>query len=107
MIASCPTTEAVEYLRAELAKYERKCRDIEIGTSIPMGKDPTVVERIMVVLEEQAKEYQTLSNKMGKILQGLTRIKKDTPLHQPNKRTRSPRLKKNSAQTLAQRTAHQ
>ena len=34
MIATCPTTEAVEYLQIEWAKYERKCRDIEIGTSI-------------------------------------------------------------------------
>ena len=37
------------------------------------------VERIMVGVEEQAKEYQTLSNQMGKILQGLTKIKKDNP----------------------------
>ena len=42
-----------------------------------MGKDPTVVERIMIGVEEQAKEYQILSNQMGKILQGLTRIKCD------------------------------
>ena len=41
-----------------------------------MGKDPTVVEPIMVEIEEQAKEYQTLSNLMGKILQGLTKIKR-------------------------------
>ena len=75
MIATCPTTEAVEYLRIKWAKYERKCRDIEVGTSILMGKDPTVVKRIMVGVEEQAKEYQILSNQMGKILQGLTRIK--------------------------------
>ena len=54
-----------------------KCRDIEVGTSILMGKDPTVVERIVVGVEEQAKEYQVLSNQMGKILQGLTRIKRD------------------------------
>ena len=39
MIATCPPTEAVEYLRIELAKYERKCRDIEVGTSILMGKE--------------------------------------------------------------------
>ena len=39
-----------------------------------MGKDPTVVEHIMVGVEEQAKEYQILSNQMGRILQGLTRI---------------------------------
>ena len=57
--------------------FTRKCRDIEIGTSKLMGKDPTVVERIMVGVEEQAKEYQILSNQMGKILQGLTRIKHD------------------------------
>ena len=43
-----------------------------------MGKDPTVVERIMVGVKEQAKEYQILSNQMGKILQGLTRIKHDS-----------------------------
>ena len=55
MIATCPTTEAVEYLSIEWAKYERKCRDIEVGTSILMGKYPTVVERIMMGVEEQAK----------------------------------------------------
>ena len=58
MIATCPTTEVVEYLRIEWAKYERKCRDIEIGTSILMGKDPTVVERIMVGVEEQPKKAE-------------------------------------------------
>ena len=42
-----------------------------------MGKDPTVVKRIMIGAEEKAKEYQILSNQMGKILQGLTRIKRD------------------------------
>ena len=77
MIATCPTTEAVEYLRIEWAKYERKWRDIEIGTSMLMVKDPTVVERIMIGVEEQPKEYQILSNQMGKILQGLTKIKRD------------------------------
>ena len=77
MITTCPTTEAVEYLRIEWAKYEPKCRDIKIGTSILMGKDPTVVELIMVGVEEQAKEYQILTNQMGKILKGLTKIKRD------------------------------
>ena len=77
MIATCPTTEAVVYLRIEWAKYERKCRDKEIGALILMGKDPTVVERIMVGVEEQAKEYQVLSNQMEQILQGLTKIKRD------------------------------
>ena len=42
-----------------------------------MGKDPTVVERIKVGVEEQAKEYQILSNQVGKILEGLTKIKRD------------------------------
>ena len=55
MIATCPTTEAVEYLKIEWAKCEWKCRDIEIGTLILMGKDPTVVKCIMVGVEEQAK----------------------------------------------------
>ena len=53
--------------RIEWAKYEQKCRDIEIGTSKLMGKDPTVVERIMVGVEEQAKEYQILSNQTAQI----------------------------------------
>ena len=77
MIATYPITEAVEYLRIEWAKYERKFRDIEIGTLILMGKDPIVVERIMVGVEEQTKEYQILSNQMGKILQSLTKIERD------------------------------
>ena len=79
MIATCPTTKAEEYLRIEWAKYERKGRNIKVGTSILMGKVPTVVERIMVEVEEQAKEYQTLFNQMGKILQGLTKISKENP----------------------------
>ena len=36
-----------------------------------------MVERIMVGVEEQAKEHQILSNQMGKILLGLTKIKRD------------------------------
>ena len=38
MLNSCPTTEAVEYLRVEWKKYEMKC--IEVGTTILMELDP-------------------------------------------------------------------
>ena len=38
-----------------------------------MGKDPTVDKHIMEGVEKQAKEYQTLSNQMRKILEGRTK----------------------------------
>ena len=52
MLNSCPTQEAVEYLCVEWKKYKMKCRDIEVGTTILMELDPTVVKRIMAGVEE-------------------------------------------------------
>ena len=79
MLNSCPTQEAVEYLRVEWKKYEMKYRDIEVGTTILMELDPTVVERIMAGVEEQPKEYSKLSSNMRRILTNLTRIQHDNP----------------------------
>ena len=95
MLNSCPTQEAVEYLCVEWKKYEMKCRDIEVGTTILMELDPTVVECIMAGVEEQSKEYSKLSSNMGRILTNLTRIQHDNPQPQrqqePNK---EPNIKK-------------
>ena len=46
MLNSCPTTGAVKYPRVKWKKYEMKCRDIEVNTTILMELDPTVVKRI-------------------------------------------------------------
>ena len=74
MLNSCPTTEAVEYLRDEWKKYEMKCRDIKVGTTILMELDPTVIKRIMAGVEEQSKEYSKLTSNMERILTNLTNI---------------------------------
>ena len=79
MITSCPTIEAVEYLRIVWRKYEMKCRDIKIGTTILLEKDPTVKDRIMTGIEEQSTEYAKLSSHMGQILAELTRFKQENP----------------------------
>ena len=77
--SSCPTTEAVEYLRVEWKKYEMQCRDIKVGTTILMELDPTLVERVMAGVEEQSKEYSKLSSNMGCILTNLTKIQHYNP----------------------------
>ena len=95
MLNSCPTQEAVEYLRVEWKKYEMKCRDIEVGTTILMELDPTMVERIMAGVEEQSKEYSKLSNNMGRILTNLTRNQHDNPQPQRQKDPdKEPKIKK-------------
>ena len=94
MLNSCPTQEAVEYLRVEWKKYEMKCRDIEVGTTILMELDPTVVERIMAGVVEQSKEYSKLSINMGRILTYLTRIQHDNPQPQRQEPDREPKIKK-------------
>ena len=95
MLNSCPTQEAVEYLRVEWKKYEMKCRDIEVGTTILMELDPTVVERIMAGVEEQSKEYSKLSGNMGRILTNLTKIQHDNPQPQRQQEPdREPKIKK-------------
>ena len=82
MLNSCPTTEAIEYLTVEWKKYEMKCRDIEVGTTILMELDPIVFENIIAGFEEQSKEYSKLSNNMGRILTNLTKIQHDNPKFQ-------------------------
>lgn len=82
MLNSCPTTEAVEYLLVEWRKYETKCRDTEVGTTILMELDPTVVERVMAGVEEQSKEYSKFSINMGRILTNLTKIQQESPQQQ-------------------------
>ena len=52
MIISCPTKEAVEYLRIKWSK----CRDIEVSTAILLEKDPKGKERIMTGIDEQSNE---------------------------------------------------
>ena len=95
MLNSCPTQEAVEYLRVEWKKYEMKYRDIEVGTTILMELDPTVVERIMAGVEEQPKEYSKLSSNMRRILTNLTRIQHDNPQPQRQQEPdREPKIKK-------------
>ena len=79
MLNSCPTQDVVEYLCVEWKKHEMKCRDSEVGTTILMELDPTVVERIMAGVEEQSKEYLKLSSNMGRILKNLTRIQHNNP----------------------------
>ena len=79
----------------EWKKYEMKCRDIEVGTTILMELDPTVVERIMAGVEEQSKEYSKLSSNMGRILTNLTRIQHDNPQpHRQQEPDREPKIKK-------------
>lgn len=56
MISSCPTKEAVEYLQSQWRKYKYKCRDIKVGATFLMEKDPTVVNHIMAGVEEQSIE---------------------------------------------------
>ena len=95
MLNSCPTQEAVKYLRVEWRKYEMKCQDIEVGTTILMELDPTVVKRIMAGVEEQSKEYSKLSSNMGRILTNLTRIQHDN--RQPQRQQepdKEPKIKK-------------
>ena len=95
MLNSCPTTEAVEYIRVEWKKYEMKCRDIEVGTTILMELDPTNVERIMAGVEEHPKEYSKLSSNMGRILTNLTKIQHDDPQPQQQRELdKGPRIKK-------------
>ena len=95
MLNSCPTQEAVEYLRVEWKKYEMKCRDIEVGTTILMELDPTVVERFMAGVEKQSKEYSKLSSNMGRILTNLTRILHDNPQPQQQREPdKEPKIKK-------------
>ena len=79
MLNSCPTQEAVEYLRVEWKKYEMKCRDIEVGTTILLELELKVVECIMAGVEEQSKDYSKLSSNMGRILTNLTKIQHDNP----------------------------
>ena len=81
MLNSCPTQEAVEYLRVEWMKYEMKCRDIEVGTTILMELDPSLVKRIVAGIDEQTKEYSKLSSNMGRILTNLTQIQHDNQQH--------------------------
>lgn len=57
--------ETVKYLRIKWHKYECKCRDIEVGTTILMELDPKVVDRIMAGMEEQSKECKKISLLMG------------------------------------------
>ena len=79
MITSCPTKEAVECLRIQWRKYEMKRRDIEVGTTILLEKDPTLKEQIMTGIEEQSTEYPKLSSHMRHILAELTKFKQETP----------------------------
>ena len=79
MITSCYTKEAIEYLRIEWRKYKMNCRDIKVGTTILLEKDPTVKERKMTGIEEQSTEYSKLSSHVGRILAELTKFKQDTP----------------------------
>ena len=92
---SCPTTEAVEYLTVEWKKYKMKCRDIEVGTTLLMELDPTVVERMMAGVEEQSIEYSKLSSNMGRILTNLTKIQNDNPQPQQQREPdKEPKIKK-------------
>ena len=59
MLNSCPTQEAVEYLRVEWKKYEMKCRDIEVGTTILMELDHSLVERIVAGLTNKQRNTQS------------------------------------------------
>ena len=56
MLNSYPTTKAVKCLRVEWKKYEMKCRDIEVKTTIIMELDLTVVECIMFVWRSNARD---------------------------------------------------
>ena len=95
MLNSCPTQEVVEYLRVEWNKYEKKCRDIEVGTTILMELGPTVVERIMAGVEEQSKKYSKLPSNMGRILTNLTKIQHDNPQSQRQQEpVTEPKIKK-------------
>ena len=95
MLNSCPTTEAVEYLRVEWKKYEMKCRDTEVGTTILMELNPTVVERIMAGVEEQSKEYSKLSSNIGRILKNLTKNPHNNPQPQQQREPgKEPKIKK-------------
>ena len=96
MLNSSPTQEAAEYLRVEWKKYEMKCRDIEVGTTILMELDPSLVERIVAGIDEQTKEYSKLSSNIGRILTNLTRIQHDNQ-QQPHRGTepeKEPKIKK-------------
>ena len=96
MLNSCPTQEAVEYLRVKWKKYEMKCRDIEVGTTILMELDPSLVERIVAGIDEQSKEYSKLSSNTGRILTNLTRIQHNNQ-QQPQRQTeldKEPKIKK-------------
>ena len=96
MLNSCPTQEAVKYLRVEWKKYEMKCQDIEVGTTNLMELGPSLVERIVAGIDEQTKEYSKLSSNMGRILTNLTRIQHDNQrqTHRGTEPDKEPKIKK-------------
>ena len=77
MINLNPTQEAVEYLKIEWAKYERKCRDIEVGTQLLVAKDAKYYDTTMKGVDVQTAEYEKLSNNMAKVLTKLTAMKRE------------------------------
>ena len=108
MLNSCPTQEAVEYLCVEWNKYEMKCRDIKVGTTILMELDPTVVERIMAGVEEQSKEYSKLSSNIGRILTNLTKIQHDNPQPQRQQEPdKEPKIRKELCPNTLQKATTQ
>ena len=68
-----------------------KCRDIEVGTTILLKKDPKVKDIIMTGIEEQSSKYVKLSSHMGRILAELKKFKQENPAPAagPEKRKRA------------------
>ncbi len=77
MLGLNPTHEAATYLNIEWAKFDRKCRDVQIGLQLLMATNPDSYEKTMKGVETQAKEYGELSDKMAKVLQKLTQFNRD------------------------------
>ena len=73
-----PTQEAVDYLKIDWSKYEKKCRDIEVGTQLIVAKDAKYYESTMKGVDLQTTEYEKLSNQMAKVLTKLTALKRET-----------------------------
>ena len=94
MIALNPTQEAVDYLKIEWAKYERKCRDIEIGTQLLIATDANYYENVMKGVDLQVTEYELLSNNMAKVLTKLTNFKREQEPANQQAQEKEPKIKK-------------